>query len=223
MGDNESSQSLLEGVRFLDEGGMSRSDLLVKGVLAAGAAYGLGAIGPYVRGALAADKPSEVDVLNFLLSFEYLQASLYNRGNSEINDKGEKLPLKEPEKELVETILGEEGEHVKAMQEQIEDLGGKPEKKGEYAFSFRIWEQFLTLASELEGIAIRAYNGAIPSLKSQEARELACSVVQVEGRHAASVLIQNKQEPAPEAFDPGDSEVNSINAVVRFTGVYPEL
>lgn len=205
-----------------DHAELSRGDVLLKGALAAGALYGLGAIGPYVRRAVAANAKSDVDVLNFLLPFEYIQVSLYNRGNSGANYRGEKLNLKGQQKELVDTLYREEGEHVAAVRGLIEKLGGKPVEKKTYSFAYREYLTLLSLAASLEASAIGAYNGAIPSLESDEARELAFSIVQVEGRHAATVRIPNKEEPAPEAFDVGYLKDSAIDSLVPFTGEYAE-
>jgi rubrerythrin len=202
----------------MSETEMSRGDVLLKGALAAGSLYGLDAIGPYVRRATAAG--GDVHTLNFLLMFEYMQASLYNRGYSEINDKGEKMRLEPDQKELVGLLLEEEGEHATAVKGMIEKLGGKPEPKGTFAFAFRIYESLLVLAGMIESASIGAYNGAIPSLKSKEARDLAFSIVQVEGRHAAAVAMPIGEEPAPEAFDIGLTEESAINITAQFTAVY---
>lgn len=218
MADSKSSSPALTGVRIDDSGGLSRGDLILKGALVAGALYGVGAIGPYVARALAAR--SDVDILNFLLLFEYLQETIYNRGNSEVNRKGEKMPLKGKEKELLETLSTEEDEHVAAVKEMIEKLDGKPDEKGDYAFSYLDFATVLRLAEVVERAAIGAYNGAIPLLESAEARELTFSIVQVEGRHAATLLIGMQEDPAPEAFDLGQSEQTSRNSVVQFTGTF---
>jgi rubrerythrin len=214
----ESAVTCLPGVQIGGEA-LSRGDVILRGALAAGAMYGLGAIGPYVSDALAGGR-DDVDILNFLLPFEYLQAAIYNRGKSELNDKGEKMLLKSEEKALVEGLLADEGRHVSALKKAVEELGGKPVRKGAYAFAFINFDEFLRLAREIETSAIGAYNGAIPSLKSTKARELAGSIVQVEGRHAAALLIRRKEEPAPTAFDEGLLENTAIISVGRFTGVF---
>lgn len=207
---------------------ISRGELLRKGVLAAGVAYGATAMSPYVRRALATTKgyqklihgSGEVNTLNLLLMFEYMQETLYGRMNSEVNDKGEKLPLKKEEKEMVELLLGQEREHVKAIRRLIEELGGKPAEKAEFsfAFAFRWYETFLVLGGEVETATIGAYNGAIPMLGSPKAREVAASVVQVEGRHAATLHIANNEEPAPEAFDIGVDRESALANTEQFTG-----
>jgi rubrerythrin len=167
---------------------------------------------------LAANAKGDVDVLNFLLPFEYVQVELYNRANSGVNYLGEELNLKGQDKELAELLATQENEHLAALKEMIEELGGKPVDKGKYAFAYRNYRTFLDLSTTLEAAAIGAYNGAIPSLESEEARELACSIVQVEGRHAAAVRIANKEEPAPEAFDIGPDRNSAFNALLPFTG-----
>jgi rubrerythrin len=220
MSDHELLEPSLAGVRT-EEGELSRGDVLIKGSLAAGALYGLGAIGPYVLRALAASG-SELETLNFLLWFEYMQATLYGRGNSEVNDKGEKLPLKSGEKELVELLLAQERQHIAAMRKLIERMGGKPKKEdqGEFAFAFRFQETLWVLAGEVETAAIGTYNGAIPLLKSKEARELASSIVQVEGRHAAMVASPLQLNPAPEAFNLGLDQESAIGVTEQFTGAF---
>jgi hypothetical protein len=197
---------------------LSRGEVLARGALAAGSLYGVSALAPRLERALAAG--DDLHILNFFLPFEYLQAELYRRGSTSINDKGETLGFSGKDEELIRQLLGEERQHVKALTSMIEELGGKPVAERSYAFAFRFIETFWYIAGLLEGYTIGAYNGAIPEIKSKEARELACSIVQVEGRHAAAVLLQNGEPPAPEAFDKGESEFNSIASVVKYTGTY---
>jgi rubrerythrin len=196
----------------------SRGDVLLKGALAAGTIVGLGAVSPLVRSALAADEHDDVEVLNFLLPFEYMLASLYNRGLSEVNDHDEKMPLKDDQRELLETLLGEEGEHVAAIRETIEEMGGKPIAKGGFAFAFREYDTLLELGVRIESIAIGAYNGAIPTLKSRDARTLTSSIVQVEGRHVAKLSILREEQPAPVAFDLGETEETAAVGLLPFIG-----
>jgi hypothetical protein len=219
MSENALPEPAIAGVS--DDARLSRGDVLLKGALVVAAAYGVNAVGPYVSNALAEVK-GDVNVLNYLMPFEYLQVSLYNRVNSEINDKGEKLALKKKEKDFVELLLEEEGQHVGAMKELIERLGGKPVEKGGYAFAFRDFFSFLILAGSIETTAVGALNGAIQKLKSPEARELAYSIVQVEARQAATLRIGVGEEPTFYTFDHLVPEKDSILHVVQFTGVYPE-
>ena len=46
--------------------------------------------------------------------------------------------------------------------------------------------------------------------------EAAGSIVQVEARHAAAIRLQNREEPAPVAFDPALPEAKVLKAVEPF-------
>jgi rubrerythrin len=200
---------------------ISRSEALLKGALAVGTIYGLGSIGPYVRRALGAAGGRDVEVLNFFLPFEYLQAKIYKRALEGINDKGQHFKMSPDRRKLVATLLEEERRHIQALSKTIEKLGGKPVPEAKsYAFAYRGASVFLGISEELEVAAISAYNGAIPSLESKEAQELAASIAQVEGRHVAALLIQRHEKPAPGAFDTGLTEYKATLSVEKFTGVY---
>jgi Ferritin-like domain len=218
MDDNQSLPPALAGVDIQSRK-MSRGEAILKGTLAVGTLYGLGAVAPYARAALVEEGATEIDILNYLLSFEHLLISIYSRGLTERNDHNEKMSLEE-HKPLIETLVAEEREHMSAMRELIEGMGGKPVERIPATFDFRELKVLLTMSAEIEGFTIGAYNGVIPSLKTQEARKLTSSIVQVEGRHAATLLLAAKEPPAPDAFDRPESQDNSINAVGKFTGVF---
>jgi len=200
---------------------LSRGELLVKGAVAVGGLYGLGTVIPAVSSAFTEVK-GDVNILNYLLPFEYIQVSLYNRVSSEVNDKGEKLPLGSKEEELLSLFLEEDGQHVAALQKLIEEMGGEPVKKKGYAFAFRIFRQALNIAAVLEETAVRAYNGALSKLESAEARERIYSIVQTDARHTAAVLIGNGVPPTLEGFDHAVPEADSIAHLLPYTGEYEE-
>ncbi len=197
-------------------GGLSRAEVIAKGALAAGAVLGVGAVGPYVRKALALAGDSDADTLNLLLLFEYMGVELYEESKSRLKASREL-------KALFATLAEQENRHVEAVTDQIGKVGGKPIPEKNYAvFSYRrsYVDTFLYMAREFELATIGAYNGAIPLLKSKEAVRLTSSIVQVEGRHAAVVSLQEKEGPgpAPEAFDPVRNEYTALSAVIRWAG-----
>jgi len=177
---------------------MNRSAFLVRGVLAAGALYGAAAVSPLVRSAFAqGGSDGDIDILNFALTLEYLEAAFYEGGK---DVKG----LSSTAAEYVETFGGEEQEHVDALTATIKDLGGKPVKAPAVDFgdAFSSTEAFIGLAVTFEDTGVSAYNGAAPDIQSKELLAVAGSIVQVEARHAAAIRFEAGEEPAPNSFDP---------------------
>jgi hypothetical protein len=192
-----------------DSRDLSRSDVILKGALAAGAVYGTFMVGPYVRKALAMSGGSDVDILNFALTLEFLESTFYKEAKSRANTSGEL-------KSLVNLLAEDEQQHVEALTATIKKLGGKPVTEPKFNFDYSDTAGFLKLAQTFEDTGVSAYNGAGPMIKSKEVLGAAGSIVQVEARHAAAIRLQNKEEPAPEAFDPPLEEAQVLKAVEPF-------
>ncbi|MDQ3726436.1 MAG: ferritin-like domain-containing protein [Actinomycetota bacterium] len=192
-----------------DDGDLSRSEVILKGALAAGAVYGALAVGPYVRRALGAMGGGDVDIVNFALTLEYLEAKFYAeakgrvRGNSELRG-------------LIDLLAKDEQQHVEALAATVKQLGGKPVAEPKFDFAYSGTSGFLKLAQTFEDTGVSAYNGAGPLIKSKEVLAAAGGIVQVEARHAAAVRLQNGEEPAPMAFDEPLSEKQVLKAVEPF-------
>lgn len=173
--------------------GMTRSGFILKGALAAGAAYGASAVAPFVGSALAASP--DVDILNFALTLEYLETDFYQQ-------KGKTVGLSGQAKSLAKSFGDEEAEHVAALTKAITASGGKPVKKPTFVFPGKDEKSFLKLAYVLENTGVGAYNGAGPSLQSKALLAAAGSIVQIEARHAASIAVLTGMSITPNgAFD----------------------
>jgi hypothetical protein len=188
---------------------LSRSEVLLKGALAAGAVYGALAVGPYVRKALAMNGGGDVEILNFALTLEYLEAKFYEEAKTRAKAKGEL-------KSLVDLLAKDEKQHVEALEGTIKKLGGKPVAEPKFDFAYSGTAGFLKLAQTFEDTGVSAYNGAAPMIKSKEVLTAAGSIVQVEARHAAAIRLQNGAEPSPQAFDPPLDEKQVLKAVEPF-------
>jgi len=200
----------LAGVRVdEDSEDLSRSEVLLKGALAAGAVYGTLAVGPYVRRALAMSGGGDIDILNFALTLEYLESTFYAEAKRRAGASGEL-------KSLIELLAKDEQEHVEALAGTIKKLGGKPVVKPKFDFPYSDTAGFLKLAQTFEDTGVSAYNGAAPAIKSKEVLTAAGSIVQVEARHAAAIRLQNKEEPAPAGFDEPLDEKQVRKAVEPF-------
>lgn len=192
-----------------DSGDLSRGDVILKGALAAGAVYGTFMVGPYVRKALAMSGGGDVGILNFALTLEYLESTFYKEAKTRAKASGEL-------KSLIGLLADDEKQHVDALTATIKQLGGKPVAEPKFDFAYDNTAGFLKLAQTFEDTGVSAYNGAGPMIKSKEVLGAAGSIVQVEARHAAAIRLQNKEEPAPEAFDPSLDEAQVLKAVEPF-------
>jgi rubrerythrin len=200
----------LAGVRVdEDSEDLSRSEVILKGALAAGAVYGTFMVGPYVRRAFAMSGSSDVDILNFALTLEYLESTFYEEAKARAKASGEL-------KSLIGLLAKDEAQHVEALTATIKKLKGKPVAQPKFDFAYSNTAGFLKLAQTFEDTGVSAYNGAGPAIKSKEVLGAAGSIVQVEARHAAAIRLQNKAEPAPQAFDPSLDEAQVLKAVEPF-------
>ncbi|HEY2718025.1 MAG TPA: ferritin-like domain-containing protein [Solirubrobacteraceae bacterium] len=175
--------------------GMTRSAFILRGALAAGAFYGTASVAPFVSQALAETGGGDVEILNFALTLEYLEADFYNV-------KGRQVGLSGEAKRYARVFGAEEAAHVSALSAAIKQLGGKPVAKPTFVFPATNEKSFLALASVLENTGVGAYNGAGPSLKSKQVLASAGSIVQIEARHAAAIDLLIGKSPTPnEGFD----------------------
>ena len=180
--------------------GMSRASFILRGAMATGAVYGATAVAPFVGNALAASGSGDVDILNFALTLEYLEADFYAHKAKTVGLTGEA-------KSLAALIAGHEQEHVDALTKAIKGAGGTPVKKPTFAFPVSNQAGFLKLAYVLENTGVGAYNGAGPSLKTPAYLAAAGSIVQVEARHAAAIALLVGKAITPDGgFDKPQSK-----------------
>jgi len=173
--------------------GLTRGSFILRSAFAAGTVYGAGAIGPYVNRALAQSAAGDIEVLNFALTLELLEAAFYERAL--------KLQLSGGVRDMAQTFGTHERDHVSAITETINGLGGKPDKAPGFSFPLRDERSFLALAQTLEETGVSAYNGAAGQIRSPEVLAAAGQIVQIEARHAAAIRTARSQAPAPLAFD----------------------
>jgi hypothetical protein len=185
--------------------GISRGAFIMRGAMAAGAVYGASTVAPFVNQALAQAGGGDVGILNFALTLEYLETDFYAKAKT--------LKLSSAAMKIAKDFGDEEAAHVQALTAAVKKLGGKPAKKPTFSFPITDEQSFLKLAQTLEDTGVAAYNGAGPSIKSKEILGAAGSIVQIEARHAAVVRLQNKQSPAPTAFDAPQTTAQVMKAV----------
>jgi hypothetical protein len=194
--------------------GDTRASFLGKAVV--GGASLLGALGASGR-AEAATAPSDVAILNYALTLEYLQAAFYT--------ETERLGAVRGTLARVPRQLGSvERAHVTALKKA---LGSAAVKRP--AFNFRgVTEdqsKFLQTAVAFEDLAAAAYKAQAARIKSPALLSAAVSIHTVEARHAAWMRFLAGATPAASAFDEGKpvSEVRSIVASTHFIVARPRM
>src|SRR3954454_12241675 len=188
--------------------GSTRSAFIAKGALAASAVYGLGSVSPFVSRAFA-QGGGDVEVLNFALTLEYLEAAFYARATKQAK-------LSSKVKSLAEKFGQEEEAHVQALTPAIKGGGGKPVSAPKVSFPFKDEKSFLKLAIALEDTGVSAYNGAAPMITSKKVLGAAGSIVQVEARHSAAVRLAAGEFPSPDAFNKALQKQQVLQAVKPF-------
>lgn len=197
--DSRESPSLLDG------SGVSRRQYL-----SASAAVGAAALG--VSGsASAANDPTDVDILNFALTLEYLEARFYEEGLDTIGRGGLNRGLRgsvggkargEVFSEL-RTVQAHEEEHVAVLVATIESLGGTPVEEPEFDFGTATSDpaEFLGTAALLETTGVAAYAGAAPLIDDPTLIPPALGIHSVEARHTSYLNVLNGETGFPNVID----------------------
>ena len=196
----------------IDIKGISRQSFIMRGAVTVGAVYGLGAVGPFVRQAMAQEGGGDVEILNFALTLEYLEAAFYTQALK--RTKG----LSSDVKSLATEIRDNENEHVAALMSTIKDLGGTPVMAPgvDFGNAFANQKSFLKLAQTFEDTGVSAYNGAAPGIESKDVLAAAGSIVQIEARHAAAIRLLNRKPISDGGFDKALDMQAVLDAVKPF-------
>ncbi|WP_154795490.1 ferritin-like domain-containing protein [Occultella kanbiaonis] len=145
-----------------------------------------------------ADTTGDIDILNYALTLEYLEAEFYTQGiaGNVITD--------ERELELVSPIRDHEQAHVDGITQLITDLGGTPVESPTFMFpdgTFTDRDMFLETASMFEELGVQAYHGQVALISDAEILGTAAAIAGVESRHAAVVAHLMGGEPFPAPFE----------------------
>jgi len=172
--------------------GVTRAELLAGAGV--GSAVLLGALAAPARAARG--KAQDIQILNFALTLEYVQASFY----TETERAG--VVEKRPRLAQIPPLLGAvERAHVRAIKDVLGSAAVKPP-----FFDFRgVTEDpdaFLRTAVAFEDLAVSAYKGQAPRISSPNLLAAAVAIHSVEARHAAWMRFLVGIRPAASAFDP---------------------
>jgi rubrerythrin len=177
--------------------GTTRRELLLRGALGVASVSGAAAVGPFVGAALGQSGRIDVEVVQFALLLEQLEAEYYRRALREVPD------LSPGVRRLARDIADNESQHVEALSQLAVQLSATPDEPPRFEFggALRSERAFLALAQSLEETGVSAYNGAGPLIEQDDVLDAAGQIVQVEARHAALIRFERGEDITPGAFD----------------------
>ncbi len=173
------------------------------GTIAVGGAFA----GAMPRLASAATPASDVAILNFALTLEYLEAEFYAgaRANAGI--------FKGDTRNFVSVVAAHEATHVAFLKKA---LGSAAVKKPKFDFkgtNNTNQKTFEATAQVLEDTGVAAYLGQAGNIKTKAILAAAGSILTVEARHAAWMRHIRMVPPAPLAFDKPKTKAQILAAV----------
>ena len=190
--------------------GDTRASFLKKAGVGAGAVLGSGAFFSALPSiASAGVAASDVAILNFALTLEYLEAAFYNEAVSKGKFSGKVG-------KFASIVSQHENAHVAFLKGA---LGSAAVAKPNFDFKGTTTDQakFMATAQVLEDTGVAAYLGQVGNIKSKKILAAAGSILPIEARHAGWIRDLNDVSGAPASFE-GAKTKAQILAAVKGTG-----
>ena len=190
--------------------GNTRAVFLRKAGIGAGTVIGGSAfLGAMPSIASAGTAASDVAILNFALTLEYLEAAFYAEAVSKGRFSGKTGAF-------ASVVKAHEAAHVAFLKSA---LGSAAVKSPKFNFKGTTTDKakFMATAQVLEDTGVAAYLGQAGNIKSKKILGAAASVMAVEARHAGWVRDLNNVSGAPASFQ-GSKTKAQILAAVTGTG-----
>ncbi|KAG0219033.1 hypothetical protein BGX33_005075 [Mortierella sp. NVP41] len=147
------------------------------------------------------DTQSDIGILNFALTLEYLEAEFYYQGLHKFSSADFKeAHLSDKIRERFVHIGKHESVHVDFLTSAIMSMGGTPVPKCIYNFRLKDVDTFVAVARALENTGVSAYLGAADGL-SGDLLTAAASIATVEARHSSFLNEVLGENGAPYPFD----------------------
>ena len=156
----------------------------------------------------------DIEIANFALTLEYLEAEYYAIALDSGLLSGSALSY-------IQATGDHENQHVDALIGLIEQFGGTPVEKPAFDFgdAFASADSIISTAATLEITGVGAYLGAAPMIQSPDVLAAAGSIVGVEGEHVVAINnLLGVVPPANMAFPEALSQEAVLEAIAPFMG-----
>ncbi|KAF2971918.1 hypothetical protein GQX73_g1684 [Xylaria multiplex] len=145
---------------------------------------------------------ADVDILQFALTLEWLEASFYQQGFAMFPDEQfVALGLNEAQLADLKGIGTSEAAHVGLLQSAIAQAGVQPVQPCTYNFGFTDAAGMVATAAILESVGISAYLGAAPLVSDGGILSTAASILTVEARHQSFIRSASGVAVSPSPLD----------------------
>jgi rubrerythrin len=199
-----------EAVMSFDNDQDRRNFIKWAGIVGVGSSL---AVAGFSRGSANAQaEDSDLEILNYALTLEYLEADFYNQGVDAGVLSGRELALVTP-------IRDHEDAHVAALTSTISDLGGTPVKSPKFKYpegTFTKKAAFLETASTFEELGVTAYHGQVTLIKNVDILAAAAAIAGVESRHAAILADLTGGNPFPAPVEETATMKQVLKAAAPF-------
>lgn len=171
------------------------------GETAAGTTTGAGAT-------TGAQMSSDIKIVNYALTLEYLEADFY----AKVIDSG---LFKGAQLNVIKIIGDHEAQHVEALKGTVETLGGTPAAKPKTKFPLDSKTSVLELAATVENLGAAAYLGQAGRIMDKEILAAAISIHSVEARHAAALNVLTGKSPTPDGAFAKPASMDEVLPLVQ--------
>ncbi len=207
--DKNSIPTALDRRQFLRSAGVAGASLLAVGMVA-------GCGGSTSPGANPSTSSlSDVDILNFALNLEYLEAEFYayattgsglnpslftGTGTQGATTGGVRVTMDAATMAIATEIANDEMEHVAFLRSALGSYAvAKPAINLAALGSVNTQALFLAIARAFEDVGVSAYAGAAPLITSKTYLQAAAQILAVEAYHAGNIRLQVAQQSVSTA------------------------
>ncbi len=150
----------------------------------------------------------DLEIVNYALTLEYLEADFY----AKVIDSG---LFSGAEADLVKTFGDHEQQHVDALTQTVDQLGGTPAEKPMTNFPLESKAAVLELAATVENLGAAAYFGQAGNIESPEILAAALAIHSVEARHASALNVLLGKSATPDDAFAKPASMDEVLAAVK--------